>query len=137
MKERDHGLDVEPAQAIGESRIALEGSGVDFSPPRLDAAPGDREAEGVRADRGGERGVRLVTLPRAGGGPARLAASPSERLPLGPVARIAPLDLVMRHRHAPQTGTVGEWKAGEGVRLDRHPSSARRIVRFSNVAIFR
>lgn len=33
------------------------------------------------------------------------------RLPVGPVARVVPLDLVVRHRHSEEPGAVGE---GEG-----------------------
>ncbi len=108
--ERDDRLESQRDEAFDEPPVACEGGFVEGAPARLDAAPRNGEAERVRTEARRERRVLLVTLPRVRRAPARASLRPARGFPAGPVARIAPLDLVVRDGDAEEARTVGERK---------------------------
>jgi predicted enzyme related to lactoylglutathione lyase len=57
-----------------------------------------------------------VAAPRVRGAPARTAVGPARGLPVGPVARVVPFDLVMGDADPPEAGAVGERERGSGTR---------------------
>jgi hypothetical protein len=112
VEKRDDRLETQRVEPGDEPRIALEGGLVELPSAGFDAAPRDREPERVRTERGGRRRVLLVTLPGPRGAPAWTAAGLPGRLPVGPVARVVPLDLVVRYRDAEVARTIRERETG-------------------------
>jgi hypothetical protein len=116
VEEGDDRLEPDRGQVVHEPSVACERLVVELAPSRLDAAPGDGESEGIGPERGGEKGVLLVAAPRVRGAPARTAVGPARGLPVGPVARVVPFDLVMGDADPPEAGAVGERERGSGTR---------------------
>ena len=137
VQERHRGRDPRLAQLPHEVAVAGPRLLVPGALLRLEAAPLDREAVGVGADRLHERHVLRHAVPVVGGDGARLAAldRPRLRLEAGPVVGVAALDLVGRRGRAPEealrerrrrAGQIlgGEGDAGVGhrqVRADAEP----------------
>ena len=112
VEERDDRLEAEGGEPRDEPRVALERRLVERPVARLDAAPGDGEAERVRPERDRRRRVVLVAFPGAGRPAACAAAGPSGGLPVGPVTRVVPLDLVVGDGDAEEARPVGEGEGG-------------------------
>ena len=108
--ERDDRLEAQRDEALDESAVARESDLVEGAPARFDPAPRNGEAEGVRAEARREHRVLLVAPPRVRRAPARAAFRVARGFPVRPVARIAPLDLVVRQCHAEKPRPIRERK---------------------------